>query len=115
MPYKINSIISPSHLLRAKTTQTKASVTLRHNNTNNNTDNTTDNTKNNTDIITNNNNTTSAVCGLDKDFVLLVSLEEVHRPRMWVEKDNNHQAAMLAFYPNFEYPTRGVRGARTMR
>ncbi|XP_041662697.1 protein mono-ADP-ribosyltransferase PARP4 [Cheilinus undulatus] len=37
-------------------------------------------------------------------FQLLVTLDRVHLPRMWVEKhpDSDSQACMLVFYPNFE-------------
>lgn len=80
MPYDIQTIQSPSHTIRLKQTATKAVV--QHN------------------------PRSTANHGLDKDFVLLIALQEVHRPRMWIEKDSgdhDHQAALLAFYPKFEY------------
>eukprot|EP00116_Pleurobrachia_bachei_P001787 sb/3462049/ len=41
--------------------------------------------------------------GVDQEgFVMRISLAEVHRPRMWVEKSNNSEAAMLTFYPQVE-------------
>lgn len=43
---------------------------------------------------------------LISDFVLRVTAENPHEPRMWVEVDEKgHQCAMLSFYPEFEAPT----------
>ncbi len=39
---------------------------------------------------------------LDRDFVLLVKLQEPHEPRAWVEEKNGEAVAMLAFQPRFE-------------
>ncbi len=39
---------------------------------------------------------------LDRDFVLLVKLQEPHEPRAWVEERNGETVAMLAFQPRFE-------------
>ena len=81
MPYKIESIRSPSHPLLIKKTETKATVCL------------------------NKKNEEKTCKGLEENFVMLITLSDVNRPRMWVEKSSSdgHQAAMLAFYPNFEY------------
>ena len=38
---------------------------------------------------------------LDRDFVLVVKLEEPHQPRAWVEEQNGETVAMLAFQPRF--------------
>ena len=35
-----------------------------------------------------------------QDFELRISVAEVNRPRMWVEKAGNTEAAMLTFYPD---------------
>jgi Ca-activated chloride channel family protein len=39
---------------------------------------------------------------LDRDFVLLVKLQEPHEPRAWVEERNGETVAMVAFQPRFE-------------
>ena len=35
-----------------------------------------------------------------QDFELRISVSEVNRPRMWVEKSGKTEAAMLTFYPD---------------
>jgi Ca-activated chloride channel family protein len=39
---------------------------------------------------------------LDRDFVLLVKLQDPHEPRAWLEERNGETVAMLAFQPRFE-------------
>jgi Vault protein inter-alpha-trypsin domain/von Willebrand factor type A domain len=39
---------------------------------------------------------------LDRDFVLLVKLQEPHQPRAWLEERNGETVAMLALQPRFE-------------
>lgn len=56
MPYKITSLEVPSHAIKVKQTETKASVEL---------------------------DSPVGFQGLKNDFVLLIGLEELHRPRMW--------------------------------
>ena len=38
-----------------------------------------------------------------KDFVIAVTLEDAHKPRMWLENNGVSTAAMLVFYPEFEF------------
>ena len=56
MPYKITSIEAPNHQLKLKQTETKATVELH---------------------------APPGFEGLKEDFVLLIGLEELNRPRMW--------------------------------
>ncbi|XP_060075894.1 uncharacterized protein LOC132555562 [Ylistrum balloti] len=74
MPFDIRSVMSPTHQVKYKKTATKAVVELPKN------------------------------ARLDDGFILLVSLSEIHVPRMWVERHPSRatQACMLAFYPEFE-------------
>ncbi|HJS74023.1 MAG TPA: VIT and VWA domain-containing protein, partial [Vicinamibacteria bacterium] len=39
---------------------------------------------------------------LDRDFVLLVKLQEPHEPRGWIEERDGEAVAMIAFQPRFE-------------
>ena len=75
MPFKIRELKSPSHSLKVKKTDTKAVIGLQP------------------DV------------GLGEGFQLLISLAEIHVPRMWVEQspdDSEDQACMLTFFPEFE-------------
>ena len=75
MPFKIRELNSPTHSLKVKKTDTKAVIGLQP------------------DV------------GLGEGFQLLISLAEVHVPRMWVEQspdDPEDQACMLTFFPEFE-------------
>lgn len=75
MPFDIRSIECSSNKVRVKKTLTKATVELLPNES------------------------------IEDGFQLLVGLAEIHVPRMWVEKktgDQDHQACMLSFYPEFE-------------
>jgi poly [ADP-ribose] polymerase 2/3/4 len=80
MPSSIRAIRSPSHGdgLLTKLTDTMATVRLAQPNK----------------------------CSLGGDFVLLMTMAEVHVPRMLVEVDTTtgHRVNMLAFYPEFEVP-----------
>ncbi|CAK8671220.1 unnamed protein product [Clavelina lepadiformis] len=76
MPFDIRKIESPTHRVHIKKTAAKACVRL----------------------------TLKENLG-DRDFRLLVSLAEIHVPRMWVERhpeDSDSQACMVAFYPEFD-------------
>ncbi|CAC5400316.1 PARP2_3_4 [Mytilus coruscus] len=74
MPFDIRNVKSPTHRIKVKTTATKAVVELPKN------------------------------CQLDDGFQLLVTMAEIHVPRMWVENHPNKdsQACMLTFYPEFD-------------
>jgi poly [ADP-ribose] polymerase len=85
MPYEITKLFSPTHRLRRKITDCIAMIELVDN------------------IL------------LEKDFILSISLKSVHLPRMLNETyalsdennnqqiiNDNSQACMLTFYPNFE-------------
>ena len=75
MPFKIRELKSPTHSLKVKKTDTRAVIGLEP------------------DV------------GLGEGFQLLVSLAEIHVPRMWVEQnpdDSEDQACMLTFFPEFE-------------
>ncbi|XP_052074990.1 uncharacterized protein LOC127712542 isoform X2 [Mytilus californianus] len=74
MPFDIRNVKSPTHRIKVKTTATKAVVELPKNNQ------------------------------LDDGFQLLVTMAEIHVPRMWVENHPNKdsQACMLTFYPEFD-------------
>ncbi|KAK3106810.1 hypothetical protein FSP39_000300 [Pinctada imbricata] len=74
MPFEIRKIFSPSHQLKIKKTATKAVLEIPKNSS------------------------------LDDGFKLLVTLAEIHVPRMWIEEHAEHRstACMLAFYPEFE-------------
>ena len=75
MPFKIKDFNSPTHPLKVKKTDTKAVIELQPD------------------------------TGLKDGFQLLVSLAEIHVPRMWVEQspsDSEDQACMLTFFPEFE-------------
>jgi hypothetical protein len=58
MPYKITSLESPNHQMKVKRTETKATLVLEP-------------------------AQGGPFLGLKEDFVLLIGLEEIHRPRMW--------------------------------
>ncbi|XP_053184264.1 protein mono-ADP-ribosyltransferase PARP4 [Scomber japonicus] len=75
MPYEITSLQCTTHEINMKKTDCKAVVSVLP----------------------------GEVMGLE-GFQLLVTLSEVHLPRMWVEKhpDKESQACMLVFYPDFE-------------
>ncbi|EGG19008.1 type A von Willebrand factor domain-containing protein [Cavenderia fasciculata] len=82
MPYNIVKIVSPSHPIRFKKTHTKATVELTRD-------------SKATDTLS-----------LGKNFQLLIGLEDVYSPRMWVEVDSKgHHASMLAFYPKLDLDT----------
>ena len=75
MPFKIKELKSPTHPLKVKKTDTKAVIGLQP------------------DV------------GLRDGFQLLISLAEIHVPRMWIEQnpnDSEDQACMLTFFPEFE-------------
>ncbi|XP_063447772.1 uncharacterized protein LOC134727324 [Mytilus trossulus] len=74
MPFDIRNVKSPTHRIKVKTTATKAVVELPKNSQ------------------------------LDDGFQLLVTMAEIHVPRMWVENHPNKdsQACMLTFYPEFD-------------
>ncbi|XP_076330882.1 uncharacterized protein LOC143236481 [Tachypleus tridentatus] len=76
MPFLIQTIQSPTHKIKIKKTETKAVVAVEECNM------------------------------LNVDFNLLIGLAEVHVPRMWVERhpEEESQACMLTFYPEFEAP-----------
>ncbi|ELR19183.1 ubiquitin domain containing protein [Acanthamoeba castellanii str. Neff] len=78
MPYPIVRLKSSSHpgMLLIKQTQTKATVQLKPG---------------------------TSLEG--RPFTLLVGLEKPYEPRMWVEEngENGRYAAMVAFYPDFQY------------
>lgn len=76
MPFLIRTIQSPTHRIKIKKTETKAVVAVEECNM------------------------------LNVDFNLLIGLAEVHVPRMWVERhpEEESQACMLTFYPEFEAP-----------
>ena len=42
---------------------------------------------------------------LDDDFDMYITLQEIHRPRMWVERNGSSEAAMLTFYPDIHVET----------
>lgn len=73
MPFPIHIISSPTHRIKIKRTETKAVVKLVD------------------DIFGN-------------GFTLCVCLKEIHVPRMWIENhpDEDSQACMMTFYPEFE-------------
>lgn len=80
MPFQIQDIQSPSHKLRVKQTATKAVLETVPN------------------------------ASFDEGFTLLITLAEIHVPRMWVEDSDQssfvggfecERACMLAFYPEF--------------
>ncbi|XP_013771908.1 uncharacterized protein LOC106457068 [Limulus polyphemus] len=76
MPFVIRTIQSPTHKIQLKKTETKAVVVVEE-------------------------------CSmLNIDFSLRIGLAEVHVPRMWVERhpEEESQACMLTFYPEFEAP-----------
>lgn len=56
MPYKITLLEVPNHQIKVKQTETRASIEL---------------------------DTPAGFQGFNNDFVLLIGLEELHRPRMW--------------------------------
>ncbi|XP_053398285.1 protein mono-ADP-ribosyltransferase PARP4-like [Mercenaria mercenaria] len=75
MPFDIRSIECPSQKIKVKRTLTKATVEMMEGES------------------------------IADGFQLLIGLAEIHVPRMWVERkpdDQNHQACMLTFYPEFE-------------
>ncbi|VDI55612.1 poly [ADP-ribose] polymerase [Mytilus galloprovincialis] len=74
MPFDIRNVKSPTHRIKVKITATKAVVELPKNSQ------------------------------LDDGFQLLVTMAEIHVPRMWVENHPNKdsQACMLTFYPEFD-------------
>ncbi|XP_060597096.1 uncharacterized protein LOC132751015 isoform X2 [Ruditapes philippinarum] len=75
MPFDIRSIECPSQKIKVKRTLTKATIEMLEGES------------------------------IGDGFQLLIGLAEIHVPRMWVERkpdDQNHQACMLAFYPEFE-------------
>ena len=78
MPFSIKDIKSPSHedSLIIKVTEAKAMIKL---------------------------NDRKYVSFEGKDFVLSVTLEDAHKPRMWLENNSRSTAAMLVFYPEFEF------------
>lgn len=39
----------------------------------------------------------------DKDFEFRITVNHVNQPRMWIEKNKNSHAAMICFYPKFEF------------
>ena len=51
----------------------------------------------------------SGVLEPHQDFELRISVSEVNRPRMWVEKSGNTEAAMLTFYPDISLISAGGR------
>lgn len=59
MPYKITTLESRNHPIKMKKTDTKATLELALYG--------------------------KEIDGLNKDFVLHIGLEEIHRPRMWYE------------------------------
>jgi Ca-activated chloride channel family protein len=73
MPSPIRGLESPSHPLAIEIDGASASVRLGERTT-----------------------------ALDRDFVLLVKLQEPHQPRAWVEERNGEAVAMIAFQPRFE-------------
>ncbi|XP_048771319.2 uncharacterized protein LOC125677345 isoform X2 [Ostrea edulis] len=74
MPFVIRSLTSSTHCLKYKKTATKAVVEIPRKSE------------------------------FTEGFQLLITLAEIHVPRMWVENDpeKDVQACMLAFYPEFE-------------
>ncbi|KAJ8314784.1 hypothetical protein KUTeg_006934 [Tegillarca granosa] len=75
MPFDIREIECTSHKIRMKRTASKAVIAIDDGQT------------------------------IEDGFHLLVSLAEIHVPRMWVESydgDTDNQACMLTFYPEFE-------------
>ncbi|XP_040278398.1 protein mono-ADP-ribosyltransferase PARP4 [Bufo bufo] len=76
MPRKIESIISYTHTIKIKKTECKAVI-----------------------------QTEESSCFNDNGFSLIISLENVYIPRMWVEKhpDQDSEACMLIFQPDIEY------------
>jgi hypothetical protein len=56
MPYKITTLTVPNHKVKVKHTETKATLELH---------------------------SAPGFNGLCDDFVVLIGLEELHRPRMW--------------------------------
>ena len=44
-----------------------------------------------------------------QDFELRISVSEVNRPRMWLEKSGKTEAAMLTFYPDISVNSVGNR------
>ncbi|XP_064627264.1 protein mono-ADP-ribosyltransferase PARP4-like isoform X2 [Lineus longissimus] len=79
MPFPIRSIESPTHRVAIKRTETKAVVMMKENQS------------------------------IGSSFLLQISLAEIHVPRMWVERDSEKnlddeqfEASMLTFYPEFE-------------
>ncbi|EGC32742.1 hypothetical protein DICPUDRAFT_155275 [Dictyostelium purpureum] len=75
MPYNIVKLTSPTHNIKIKRTHTKATIELQP----------------------------GDKSYLDKNFQLLIGLEEPYSPRMWVEVDDKgHHASMLAFYPKLD-------------
>ncbi|XP_063679343.1 uncharacterized protein LOC134814927 isoform X2 [Bolinopsis microptera] len=79
MPFKILSIFSYTHSLNVKMTDTLAMARW------------------------------SGVLEPHQDFELRISVSEVNRPRMWVEKSGNTEAAMLTFYPDISVNSVGGR------
>lgn len=75
MPFQIREVNCTTHRIRLKKTDTKAVVEMQKNQP------------------------------IDQGFQLLISLAEIHVPRMWVEQlpdDPDSRACMLTFYPEFE-------------
>lgn len=75
MPFRIKELNSPTHVVKMKRTDTKAVLSLESN------------------------------IGLGDGFQLLISLAEIHVPRMWTEEcpeNSEEQACMLTFFPEFE-------------
>ena len=65
MPYKITSLEAPNHKIKVKKTETKATLELD----------------------------APGFEGLKEDFVLLIGLEELNRPRMWYANREKQRAA----------------------
>ncbi|CAG5134171.1 unnamed protein product, partial [Candidula unifasciata] len=75
MPFEIKNLHCPTHKIRVKQTACKAYVEMMNHQT------------------------------FGSGFQLLISLAEIHVPRMWVEShpvNTDHRACMLTFYPEFE-------------
>lgn len=84
MPFEITELRSPTHYIKCKKTQTKATVKYSNSKTGE---------------------------SFDSDFILMIGVASPHQPRMWIEKnEKNHSASMyfshsiyvtrrLCFYP----------------
>lgn len=75
MPFEITELSSPTHYIKSKKAQTKATVKYS------------------------NSKTSEA---FDSDFILMIGVANPHQPRMWIEKnEKNHSASMYFSYPTY--------------